>query len=702
MALDDAHGHIAWNSADAVSTTYTVSGLPFEPKALIFLIMGLASGTDTTSGTTSARVCFGFAKSTSDRRCMGFLDVDAAAAADTQEIYRDDAVIATVDAAGAVDGRLDLNAVNSDGFQLIVDDTAPVNLRVFWFAWGGSDIRNVAIAEIAEPAATGSVNYTVSGWDPTCRRNVYLFAGCQLTGAAPTAAVADAGLSFGVMTTYFNAFASQEGWGIGINNDEGSATMDADSVARDIGGVIRMIAQGGGLTTARADFTALHATGFTLNWLARAVTNRRYMYLVIQGGQWYSAPVSVGTLTVGNTQNFPGGPTTNVFFEPKGALVCGRAGGMGIQGSDASVPVSVLGVGGWTSTSSRQSMGIRTNDGTANCEVNLAIEYDQCLVVPDSAAGIDYSLDIDAILPNGFRFIVDNASASVSTTVFGLMWTDDPPVYIQPVQGIRSLGATIKGFWQRAARTQQRIHSGHEPTAAPEEPPTWTQPQVPGIGALRQSMRDFWQQAARAAVHGSDFTFTPAEPDTATQDVQGIGSLRTSQRSLWQRAVQAILRFGSADDFVQAEPDTWTQPEVPGTGSLKRHWRDFWQRAARPSVHGDFQDAPVPPQTGVPVPLPGRAVVRTRTVHTAQAKFRAGQDTLTVVHRSVRIFIDQGVLQAARQELAAADTFRHPARFVDVGHLLGSGGDLQITRTISWGPEARRISEREDDELLGQ
>src|SRR5688572_7893169 len=118
MALDHAHGAIQWALADTVGTTKTVTGLAFQPKALRFYIMGLGSATDTASETqTYTERCVGFATSTSDRRMVASTDQDAAASMSCVAGYRTDRVAAAEYGAGS----LDLDAITSDGFRLIVD-----------------------------------------------------------------------------------------------------------------------------------------------------------------------------------------------------------------------------------------------------------------------------------------------------------------------------------------------------------------------------------------------------------------------------------------------------------------------------------------------------------------------------------------------------------------------------------------------------
>src|SRR5262245_15966699 len=117
MALEFAHGAIQWLAADAATTTYTVSGLSFQPKALRFYWVGLQSSTDAVSQTVNERRGIGFAVDTSNRRSIGTFNQDTAASANCGAAARNDCVACTTDGAGASDGRLDLNAINSDGFR---------------------------------------------------------------------------------------------------------------------------------------------------------------------------------------------------------------------------------------------------------------------------------------------------------------------------------------------------------------------------------------------------------------------------------------------------------------------------------------------------------------------------------------------------------------------------------------------------------
>src|SRR5262245_3244271 len=268
MALAFAHGSIAWLSADAATTVYTVSGLSFQPRLIHFYWQGIGSATDTTTTTISQRQGHGFATSTSDRRCVATYDRDdgsaegTAAAMVCTSCYSDDCIAATLTSAPARDGLLDLNSITSDGFTCIVDDAAPANITVFWEAWGGSDARAYGTGAFAEPAAGGTQNYTATGFTPGDNGDqVVMIAGVQSVSAANTAERNDSGLSFGWAT----GSTSAENVVIATNDDDGSAACDSDMYAR-AGECLAMITVAGGNPSARAPMSAFGNDQFTINW----------------------------------------------------------------------------------------------------------------------------------------------------------------------------------------------------------------------------------------------------------------------------------------------------------------------------------------------------------------------------------------------------------------------------------------------------
>ena len=399
-----AHGSQQWNSADAAATTYAITctdvggGGTFKPKAIRFYCLGLGSSTDTTSTTTHERRSLGFAVGTTSRRCVATQDQDAAGTMTCTTAHFTDCVLATVTSTPARDGALDLNSLDSGGFTLIVDDAAPVNISVFWEAWGGSDITVATVGDITEPAATGNQDYTVAGFDTQGSGDqVVMFGGVQGT-SADTTARNDSGFTMGFATSG----AAANNVHICANNDDGSASADADCYCKS-GECLSMITVAGGNPSARAQLTQFNTDGFRLNWIARATTNRRYIFMALKGGRWQAGNLIVDANTVGNTTTVSAIP-----FVPLG--VCAFTHEAPESTAGISITNGVLSMGTASSPSSRRGMGDLCQNGTGSAEIELTIQYDEFLPFINGS-GI-YDIDFDAIDASSFRLIWDGTTAN--------------------------------------------------------------------------------------------------------------------------------------------------------------------------------------------------------------------------------------------------------------------------------------------------
>lgn len=406
MALSFAHGAIQWLAADAATTVYTVSGLSFQPKAIRFYWMGLASAVDATSTTTHQRAGVGVAVSTSARRCVAVQDQDGAGSMTCTTSAWTDCVVATVTSTPARDGALDLNSITSDGFTLIVDDQAPVNITVFWEAWGGTDITNVAVGDFAEPGATGNQSYTTPGFEPT----VVMMAGVQAT-SLDAAARGDSGL----YVSAFTGTAAARQFVLVNNNDDGSANSDCDRYYQEE--ALAMITVAGGDPSARAVLNAFLSNGFELNWTARATTNRRSIFLCIAGGGWQARSDAFVSGLAGATLTISG-----LSFTPVGVSVTTLLGGsLSTPGTANTGQLASWGTA--TSTTSRRFQSFSSASGTGNSEVNLRIDYDQI----GGNALLSNTIDINAFNSDGIQYIVDNTTSDGSV-VSSLLFGDTPVV----------------------------------------------------------------------------------------------------------------------------------------------------------------------------------------------------------------------------------------------------------------------------------
>jgi hypothetical protein len=398
-----AHGAVKWLAASTVGTVYTVSGLSFQPKALRFYAMGLDTLADNFNGSVDMRASLGFATGPADRRCVASRDNAAVAPTVVSSAYRDDCVaLAITSSSGAIDGLLDLNTITSDGFTLIVDDQLSADLVLFWEAFGGA-LTVAQTLEIAEPAATGDQDYTVTGFTSGGTDQVVLFAGSESTAASPTASRTDQVIM------------------VGAARGSGSQQWVAFQGTRDAMTVGNPTSRGYGLSgeclanktltagqvSARASWTQWNTNGFRLNWAERANTGRKYIALALKGGSW---AVGETTLAVGT-----GGATTTISglgFAPIGVALVSI---FDVEStSDTTIIPGRLSLGTGSSPSARRAMYVQANDSGSTAQIRLAIEYDSILVATDTSGITNRTIDLNAMSAGGFQLIVDTAAGATT------------------------------------------------------------------------------------------------------------------------------------------------------------------------------------------------------------------------------------------------------------------------------------------------
>ena len=420
MGLLYAHGSVNWLAADVATTTYVVSGLGFQPKAIMFCWMGLGGTTDAASQTVHMRKGIGFAVSSSTRVAMGSQSQDAAGTQVCTTGYRNDAVAVTMTSTPAVDGLLDLQSIDSEGFTLVVDDQGVVDISVMWQAWGGDGITAANIMEISEPAATGNVDYDC-GCTPTC----LILAGVQGTAAANTVTRNDAALMVGCATS---PDASNQ-WVVVSNDDDGSATSDTDGYARS-GECLSLITVAGGNPSSRAVLVSFLPRGFRLNWIALATTSRRYVALTLEGGQFQAGSLTIAGNSASSTTTVGGLP-----FRPIGLMCAGMMRTESVAAT--STTEDRMAVGWGSSTSSRRSQGSWSENGNATAaEIDLTLSFDQILSYPSNAGAELTAYDIDLMDKDSFRLITDVAGGVASEWIGYLTFGGKSPVllnnYMQP------------------------------------------------------------------------------------------------------------------------------------------------------------------------------------------------------------------------------------------------------------------------------
>lgn len=165
MAINAKVGSFS-TGTPAATNTIAVTGVGFQPEFIMFWWTGRSNSTDAIGRASHFRG-FGAAASTTDRRSVASTSTDAAATSDTASAHDAAACILSVSpVTPAIDGQLDLQSFDADGFTLICDSaTWPRDTRVTYLALAG-DLTNAATGVLTEPAATGDQDVTSLAFQP--------------------------------------------------------------------------------------------------------------------------------------------------------------------------------------------------------------------------------------------------------------------------------------------------------------------------------------------------------------------------------------------------------------------------------------------------------------------------------------------------------------------------------------------------------
>lgn len=398
-----AHGVVQWLAANTATHVYTIAGLGFTPKAIVFYGVGLGSDADTVSQSITSRR-FGGIATASKQRCVGSQDQDAVDITVCTSSLRNDCIAMTLTPTTA-DGLLAFTAFTADGFTLTVNNQAPVDITVAWEAWGGDDIEVADIVDISEPAGTGTQNYSVTGFTSDGEGQALILFGVQSTAAANSAQRTASGFMRGAAT----GTAAAENVVVTGSSVDNVGTSISQCYGID-GECLAMISIGGGNPNARAALSAWGTNQFTLNWLARNTSNRRYIALAIKGGLWRAGSYTINSTVLNSTATVSGLP-----FAPRGVSIMSHARVKCSPGVSAA-PDDYTAFGTGTSEVRRRTLGHHVEDAEGLASVNLILQYDQVLGIPGNVGELIRAFDIDAWQSAGFRIIVDAAHGSGETT----------------------------------------------------------------------------------------------------------------------------------------------------------------------------------------------------------------------------------------------------------------------------------------------
>jgi hypothetical protein len=395
LALDRKVGSFSTGTG-AIGTTVVVSGLGFQPKAIIFWWSGTTSSVNAVTEQDHFHG-FGFAVSPTDRRAVTGSSDHAAAGGGTDHGHRADACVIGVGIGGGFNAMLDLQSMDVDGFTLVVDDAFPASRRISYLALGGSDITDAETEQIIMPSATGTVDYTTLGFQP----DVVFFISATIT-ANPPGETGDSTVMFGVATGSGQQFVVAGG------SNDGSATTSTRTYHQDAECIARMGTALDGVMTGRAEFTTFLVNGYRLNWLEGDSGANTRVHVLALGGTLKAKAGSLLSLT-----SLAAIATSGVGFLPNTLLLGSGTMAESVQdtGTNDDHRWSVGAADGTTEV----VQGIRDHDGVATTDVATALNVDNVyLRLNPTAASIDGSATFTSFDSDGFTLTQTDADPTAS------------------------------------------------------------------------------------------------------------------------------------------------------------------------------------------------------------------------------------------------------------------------------------------------
>lgn len=385
MALSSFVGSFSTGTG-TVGTTIPVTGVGFQPVAILFWWFGRADTSDAI-GRKTMRRGFGVAVSTSDRRCGVGVVADAAATSNTSGGNLDDCCIATISGSSA-DGKVDLQSMDSDGFTLIIDDQMPVDVRVHYKALGGASLTNAKTGQFVSPGSAGNADTTGVGFQPDF---VLFFGGVRSVSGISVSGYDDFMIGAAVSSSQQAALTT--------SSEHNQGTMDSFSYCTDDEAVAMSSAVDTNIV-ARADFVSFLADGFRLNY-AETPGARYNQYLALKGGNYAVGNLLTQTDTVTDITE------TGLGFKPTSALFVSH--GMAKSTSDTAQNNSNTIIGAFSSLTNRGAQAGLDEDNLADSEVTTAIEFDAAYVNIATDSTIAGLMDVKSIDSDGFTMIMDDA-----------------------------------------------------------------------------------------------------------------------------------------------------------------------------------------------------------------------------------------------------------------------------------------------------
>jgi hypothetical protein len=329
--------------APTVTGAQTVTGVPFQPKAVIFFCTCLASGA---ADTDVYLTCCGAATSSAQEFTIANAENGSTSSNAGRAARTDASICMPLNGNFAADAVADFTAFTSDGFTINWSDAAAsANMLVHYFCLGGTDLTNAKVgAHTIVRTTAGTEATTGVGFQPDC----VLF----WSPAVPNAAsIVDSTMCHGAATSTASRFA----WAF-FENDA-AATMDTFQ-RRSITKCL-VLSDATSVIDGEADLSSFDSDGFTLNWTdpVAAASSRVFYYLALKGGGYAVGADSTPTTT--------GVQAVTTGFQPSGVLLSWLNRTMAVDTSTTAAGDAGFGFGAFDSALTDGLIAVNETDADA-------------------------------------------------------------------------------------------------------------------------------------------------------------------------------------------------------------------------------------------------------------------------------------------------------------------------------------------------
>jgi hypothetical protein len=289
----------------AIDSTVAVTGVGFQPKVVL-----LWTSADTGASANDQSMSFGVGISPSSRRaisayCNQSSDPSVCKSRNNNAL----ALLVVQGSTPTIVGTFDFTSQDADGFTLKVGTQFSASITVFYLALGGTDITNVGLATVSQPATNIDFSDTTLGFKPDF---LMIFSTIATSDNSNTGnAVMCIGFTDGTNASL-----------TAINSSDGAATSATGTYIRAAASQLEIYSNGStgtGSPTQRSSFKSFDTNGFTLTSVETTASATLIYALGIKGGRWHAGSYA----TVTPAGNFS---ATDMTFTPTGLFVVGPKG----------------------------------------------------------------------------------------------------------------------------------------------------------------------------------------------------------------------------------------------------------------------------------------------------------------------------------------------------------------------------------------